>query len=72
MNVQTTTQQLVHKVLTMIVCQFLTGVDNSMHICLHEVGDDVDVLVTRWCRWLLHINQSNDIFMIEEFYTKDE
>ena len=39
-----------------------------MHISFHQVSDDVDVLVANLGGRLLHINQSNDVFMIKEFY----
>ena len=70
MNVETASQKLVHKVLTVIISQILSRLDNPMHICLHKICDDVDVLVACWGWWLLDINKSDDIFVIEEFYQK--
>ena len=37
-----------------------------MHIGLHQVGNDVDILVTSWSWWLLNVYQPNDILVIEE------
>ena len=68
-DVQTPSQQLVHEILAMVVCQVLSGVDNSVHVCLHQVGYNVDIFVSlhRW--WFLHIDKSDDVLVIEEFYS---
>ena len=52
----------------MVVSEILSGVDNSVHICLHQVCDDVDILKPCSSRWSLNIKQSNDIFMVKELY----
>ena len=52
----------------MVVRQVLPRVNHSMHISLHKIGDDIDILKTRLCWRLLHINQSYDVFMIKELY----
>ena len=66
-NVKTTSQQLVHEVLTVIIRQILPRIDNSVHISLHQVSDNIDIFVSGLGWWFLHIHKSNDIFMVEEF-----
>ena len=68
MHVKAASQKLIHEVLSMVIRQVLPRVNHSMHIGLHKICDDIDILKTRLCWRLLHINQSNDVFMIKEFY----
>ena len=68
MHVKAASQKLIHEVLSMVVRQVLPRVNHSMHISLHKIGDDIDILKTRLCWRLLHINQSYDVFMIKELY----
>ena len=44
MNVLHRAQDLVDEVLHVIVREILPGVDDSVQVRLHEVGDDVDIL----------------------------
>ena len=67
-DVQAPSQQLVHEVLAMVIGQILSRVYHSVHVCLHQVRDDVDVFVASWSWRLLHVDQPDDIFMVEEFY----
>ena len=66
MDIETPTQQLIHEILEMIIGQVLPRIDDSVHIGLHQVSDDINVFIA--CRgWrLLHINQSNNVFVIKE------
>ena len=52
----------------MVVRQVLPRVNDSMHISLHKIGDDIDILKADLRRRLLHINQPNNVFMIKELY----
>lgn len=42
-----------------------------MHISLHEISDNVDVIIACWSWWLLHIHKPNDVFVIKEFQQFD-
>ena len=55
-NVETASEQLVHEVLAVIVSKILARVDDSVHVSLHQIGDDVDVLVAGRSWWLLNVN----------------
>ena len=71
MHVVTTGQDLEHKILEMIVCQILSRVDDSMHISLHQLKNDVNIFVICW-RWrLCHIKQFDDILVVEELEELD-
>ena len=67
MNVQAASQQLIHEILAMIISQILPRVNNSVHISFHEVRNDVNVLVAGHGRRLLHIDEADDILVVEEF-----
>ena len=67
MNVKASSEQLIHEILTVIIRQILPRVDNSMHVCFHQVSNDVDVLVAGGSWWFLNINQPNNVLMVEEF-----
>ena len=71
MDVETAAEELVHEVLEVIICEVLTGVDNTVHVSLHQVGDNIDILVTGLCRGLCHINECNDVLMVKEFQKFD-
>ena len=68
-NVEATSKKLIHEVLTMIVGQVLPRVNDSVHIRLHEISDDVDIFVANLRWWFLHVHQTDDIFVIKEFYS---
>ena len=53
--------------MAVIIGEVLTGVNNSMHISFHEIGDDVNIFITGRSRGLLDIHKTNYIFMVEEF-----
>ena len=64
-------EDLEHEVLQVIVCQVLPRVDNSMHISLHQLRDNVDVFIARGCRWFGNIQDFDDVLMIEELEQAD-
>jgi hypothetical protein len=51
----------------MIISEFLTGINNPMHISFHEICDDVNIFIASRSRRLLNIYKTNYIFMVEEF-----
>ena len=68
MNVQASSEQLIHEILTVIVCQVLSWIYNSVHICFHEIGNNVDVFIASLWWWFLYVNKTNNVFMIEKLY----
>lgn len=67
-NVKTTAQQLIHEILAMIIREVLPRIDYSMHIGLHQVRNDVDVLVPGLRRRFLHVDEANNVLVVEELY----
>lgn len=70
-NVKTSSQQLIHEVLDMVICQILAGVDHTMHIRLHEVSDNIDIFVPSFTWGPGNINKSDDVFMFKKFQKFD-
>ena len=56
-----------HEVLQVFISQLLSRIDYPVHISFHQLCYNVDVLVAGRCRWLKHINQINDVLLVEEF-----
>ena len=46
---QETPQDLVNEVLDVVVTEFLSGVDHPMQVGLHQISDDIDVIVIGPC-----------------------
>ena len=67
-NVEAASQQLIHKILAMVVGQVLSRVDYPVHVRLHQVRNNVDILVAGRARRFLHVHQADDILVIEELY----
>ena len=42
-----------------------------MHVSLHQISDDVNIVEASWLWRLLHVDQADDIFMIEELQQFD-
>lgn len=72
MDVEASSQKLVHEILTVIICKVLPRIDDTMHVSLHQVSHNVDVFVALLCRRPLHIYQANYILVIKEFYKRKE
>jgi len=70
-DVEAPAQQLVHEVLNVVVGQVLPRVDHAMHVRLHQVRNNVNVLVASLAGWLRHINQRDDVLVVEEFQKFD-
>jgi hypothetical protein len=71
MNVETASKKLIHEVLTVVVRQVLSWIDDSVHICLHKISYDIYVFISSFGGWFLNINKSNYVFVIEEFQKFD-
>lgn len=67
-DIQAASEQLIHEVLAVVVGQVLPRVDDSVHVGLHQVGHDVDVLESCGSGWLLDVDESDDVLMVKEFY----
>ena len=50
----------------MLIAQVLPGIDDSMHIGLHEICYYVYVFVPRRRRWPLYVYEPNHILVIKE------
>ena len=61
-------QDLVDKVLDVVVAEFLAGVDDAVEVGLHEFGDDVDVVVAGAALRLQDVEQPHDVVVPEELY----
>lgn len=48
--------------------EYLPRVDHSMQICFHQVIDDVDVLVPRYCLRPYQVDYRNYVVVVEKFY----
>mmetsp|Transcript_12581 Transcript_12581/g.33595 ORF Transcript_12581/g.33595 Transcript_12581/m.33595 type:complete len:272 (+) Transcript_12581:667-1482(+) len=58
------TKYLVHKVLVMLLCERLLGVDDPVKVRLHQVSDYVDVLEV-WAGRREHVQDPYDIVMVK-------
>ena len=60
-------QYLIHKILVMVALKLLFRVDQLMQVSLHQLSDDVNIVIA--CRtWrLLDVDQLNDILVLKEF-----
>jgi len=50
----------------MLIAQVLPGIDDSMHIGLHEICYYVYIFVSRRRRWPLYVYKPNHILVIKE------
>ena len=55
----------------MVVGQILPRVDDSMHISLHQLSYNVDILVVNRSRRLCHVKDFDNVLVIEEFEKAD-
>ena len=69
MNVQGSSKKLIHEVLAVVIRQVLPGVDDSVHVSLHEVCDNVNIFETFGGRRLLDVDEPDNVFMVKELYT---
>jgi len=66
MHVVTAREDLEHEVLQVIVGKVLSRVDHTVHICLHQLRNDIDIFEAGGGRWLRHIKHLDNVFMLEE------
>ena len=64
-------QHLEHEVLQVVVCEVLARVDDTVHVSLHQLRDDVDVLVVGGGGRLRHIEYLDDVLVVKEFQQAD-
>jgi hypothetical protein len=67
MHKQEPSQNLIDKVLNVVVRQILSRVDNSMQVSLHELCDNVNISVASSGFGFQNINDSYDVIMLEKF-----
>ena len=60
-------EDLVYKILNVVVAEILPGVDDPVQIGLHEVGYDVDIGVVGLGLGLEDVQQPDDVVVLEEF-----
>jgi hypothetical protein len=66
MQVEKSSEQLVHEVPIVLVGQDLLRVDQPIQISLHLFGNDVDVLIIGNMWRLLDINKLDNILVVEK------
>ena len=52
----------------MIIRQILSRVNDSMHIGLHQIRNDIDIFISCWCWGFLNVNEPNNVLVVEELY----
>lgn len=67
MHVQHSSQELVHKILNMFLSEWLLGIDHSMKVGLHEIGNDVDIVVAGLIFREHNVQHGDEVFVVEEF-----
>ena len=66
MHKEEPSQDLIDKVLNVIVAEFLAREDDSVKVCLHEISDDVYVSVASPGFRLEDVEESNDIIVLKK------
>lgn len=61
-------QDLVNKVLDVLVTQLLPRVNHSMEVGFHQFSNDVNVRVSRPCLRLEDIHKANDVVVLKELW----
>lgn len=67
-HVEEPAEELVDKVLDVVFREVLAGVDYSVEIGLHELGDDVDVGVASFVFGAQQVHHVDDVLVLEEFW----
>ena len=67
MQIKQTSQKLIHEIPIVLVRQHLLRMNQSVQICLHLFGDDIDILIVGHMRGFLDINEFDYVLVIEEF-----
>ena len=63
-------QYLIDKVLDVLIAEFLSRVDDAVEVCLHKIGDDVDVGIACFGLRLENIDQADDVVVFEELWVR--
>ena len=66
-NVETASKQLIHEILDVVISKILARVDDSMHVRLHQICNDVDIFVSSLCWRASNVDKSYDVLMVEKF-----
>ena len=61
-------QDLVDEVLDVLVAQLLPGVDHAVQVGLHQLRDDVDVLVAGARLGPQDVHEADDVVVLEELW----
>lgn len=64
-------EDLEHEVLQVIIREVLSRVDHTVHISLHEFRDDVDVFEIGGLGRLGHVQNLDDVLVVEELEQTD-
>ena len=67
MHKEKSSENLVDKILNVVVRQVLTRVNDSMKVCFHQLGNYVDVSVASAGFGFEQVNEAYDILVFEEF-----
>ena len=59
-------EDLVDKILDMVVTEFLPRVDDPVQICLHQVSNDVNVSIVRPSFRLENVQQSDYVVVLKK------
>ena len=65
-------QELVDKVLDVIIGQVLSGIYHPVQVGLHQFCDDIDIGVTSPSFRTEQVNKSNNIVMLKKFYMMND
>lgn len=55
-NVETASKQLIHEILDVVISKILARVDDSMHVRLHQICNDIDIFEAGLGGRLCHID----------------
>ena len=67
MHIIKASQYLIHEVLIVIAFELLLRVDKLVEVCLHQLSDNIDIIVTNLGWWLLNVYQLDYILMLKKF-----
>ena len=70
-HVVATGEHLEHEILQVVIGQVLSGVNDTVHIGLHQLSNNVDVLIPSGRRWPGDIQNFDYIFVLKEFQKAD-
>ena len=65
-NVLKTSENLIQEKLNVIIGQRLVGLDNLGEICLHQFGNNINLIETSSVLWLQDSLNAEHIFMVKQ------